>query len=326
MQLSSEKKTVDMRGAYGDALVELGKTDARIVCVGGDTTDSLKTKKFGDKYPERMFNVGIAEANLVSIAAGLAIVGKVAFASTYAAFVPGRAVDQIRNAICYPKLSVKLVVSHGGLTVGPDGATHQQIEDIGTTRSMPNMNVLMPADGVAVRHLVKEMVDTPGPFYMRLARPATELVYADSTPADQFKIGRGNVLVEGSDATIIACGLMVAKALEASAALKRAAGLSVRVVDMFTIKPIDTGLVARCAKETGALVTAEEHNILGGLGAAVAEAAGETYPVPIRRVGVRDVFGESCRDEEVDTLLEQHGMTATEIARSVAEARSRARR
>ena len=161
MQLSSEKKTVDMRGAYGDALVELGKTDARIVCVGGDTTDSLKTKKFGDKYPERMFNVGIAEANLVSIAAGLAIAGKVAFASTYAAFVPGRAVDQIRNAICYPKLSVKLVVSHGGLTVGPDGATHQQIEDIGTTRAMPNMNVLLPADGVAVRHLVKAMGDTP---------------------------------------------------------------------------------------------------------------------------------------------------------------------
>ena len=326
MLLSSEKKTVDMRGAYGDALVELGKTDARIVCVGGDTTDSLKTKKFGDKYPERMFNVGIAEANLVSIAAGLAIAGKVSFASTYAAFVPGRAVDQIRNTICYPRLSVKLVVSHGGLTVGPDGASHQQIEDIGTTRSMPNMRVLMPADGVAVRHLVKAMVDTPGPFYMRLARPTTELIYADSTPADQFEIGRGNVLVEGSDATIIACGLMVAKALEASAALKRDAGLSVRVVDMFAIKPIDTELVARCAKETGAIVTAEEHNILGGLGAAVSEAAGETYPVPIKRVGVRDVFGESCRDEEVDTLLEQHGLTATEIARSVAEARSRARR
>ncbi|MGI0018837.1 MAG: transketolase family protein [Nitrososphaera sp.] len=325
MLLSSEKKTVDMRGAYGDALVELGKTDARIVCVGGDTTDSLKTKKFGDKYPERMFNVGIAEANLVSIAAGLAIAGKVSFASTYAAFVPGRAVDQIRNTICYPRLSVKLVVSHGGLTVGPDGASHQQIEDIGTTRSMPNMRVILPADGVAVRHLVKEMVDTPGPFYMRLARPTTELIYADSTPADQFRVGRGNTLVEGSDATIIACGLMVAKALEASAALKRD-GLSVGVVDMFTIKPIDTELVARCAKETGALVTAEEHNIIGGLGAAVSEAAGETYPVPIKRVGVRDVFGESCRDEEVDTLLEQHGLTATEIARSVIEARSRARR
>ena len=325
MLLSSEKKTVDMRGAYGDALVELGKTDPRIVCVGGDTTDSLKTKKFGDKYPERMFNVGIAEANLVSIAAGLAIAGKVSFASTYAAFVPGRAVDQIRNTICYPKLSVKLVVSHGGLTVGPDGASHQQIEDIGTTRSMPNMRVLLPADGVAVRHLVKEMVDAPGPFYMRLARPTTELVYADTTPAEQFKIGRGNTLVDGSDATIIACGLMVAKALEAAEALKRD-GLSVRVVDMFTIKPIDTELVAKCAKETGAIATAEEHNIIGGLGAAVSEAAGETYPVPIKRVGVRDVFGESCRDEEVDTLLDRHGLTATEIARSVVEARSRVKR
>ena len=325
MLLSSEKKTVDMRGAYGDALVELGKTDPRIVCVGGDTTDSLKTKKFGDKYPDRMFNVGIAEANLVSIAAGLAIAGKVSFASTYAAFVPGRAVDQIRNTICYPKLSVKLVVSHGGLTVGPDGASHQQIEDIGTTRSMPNMRVLLPADGVAVRHLVKEMVDAPGPFYMRLARPTTELVYADTTPAEQFKIGRGNTLVDGSDATIIACGLMVAKALEAAEALKRD-GLSVRVVDMFTIKPIDTELVAKCAKETGAIATAEEHNIIGGLGAAVSEAAGETYPVPIKRVGVRDVFGESCRDEEVDTLLDRHGLTATEIARSVVEARSRVKR
>lgn len=325
MLLSSEKKTVDMRGAYGDALVELGKSDPRIVCVGGDTTDSLKTKKFGDKYPERMFNVGIAEANLVSIAAGLSIGGKVAFASTYAAFLPGRCVDQIRNTICYPRLNVKLVVSHGGLTVGPDGASHQQIEDFSTTRAMPNMRVLIPADGVSVRHLVKAMVDTPGPFYMRLARPTTELVYADSTPAEQFRVGRGNVMVDGSDATIIACGLMVAKALEASEALKRDKGWSVRVVDMFTVKPVDAELVARCAKETGAIATAEEHNIIGGLGAAVSEAAGETYPVPIRRVGVRDTFGESARDEEVDTLLEQYGLTATDIAKAVVEARSRAR-
>jgi transketolase len=326
MLLSSEKKAVDMRGAYGDALVELGRTDSRIVCVGGDTTDSLKTKKFGDKYPDRMFNVGIAEANLVSIAAGLAIAGKIAFASTYAAFVPGRAVDQIRNTICYPRLDVKLVVSHGGLTVGPDGASHQQIEDISTTRAMPNMRVMLPADAVATKHLVKAMVDTPGPFYMRLARPTTELVYAESAPAEQFRVGRGNVLVDGSDATIIACGLMVGKALEAAAALKRDKGLHARVVDMFTVKPIDTELVARCARETGAIVTAEEHNILGGLGSAVSEAAGETYPVPIRRVGVRDRFGESCRDEEVDRLLEQHGLTATEIARSVVEARSRVRK
>lgn len=325
MLLSSEKKTADMRGAYGDALVELGKVDPRIVCVGGDTTDSLKTKKFGDKYPDRMFNVGIAEANLVSIAAGLAIAGKVSFASTYAAFIPGRAVDQIRNTICYPALNVKLVVSHGGLTVGPDGASHQQIEDLSTTRAMPNMRVIVPSDAVAVRHLIKTIANTPGPFYMRLARPTTELVYSESAPAEQFTVGMGNVLVEGSDATIIACGLMVGKALEAASTLKREQGFAVRVVDMFTIKPVDTELVAKCAKETGAIVTAEEHNIIGGLGSAVSEAAGETYPVPIKRVGVRDTFGESARDEEVDTLLEQYGLTATEIAKAVVEARSRAR-
>jgi transketolase len=325
MLLSSEKKTADMRGAYGDALVELGKSDLRIVCVGGDTTDSLKTKKFGDKFPERMFNVGIAEANLVSVAAGLAIAGKVAFASTYAAFIPGRAVDQIRNTICYPALSVKLVVSHGGLTVGPDGASHQQIEDLSTTRAMPNMRVVVPADAVSVRHLIRVIVNTPGPFYMRLARPTTELVYSESTPAEQFIIGKGNVLVDGSDATIIACGLMVGKALDAASALKREQGLSVRVVDMFTIKPVDTWLVAKCARETGAIATAEEHNIIGGLGSAVSEAAGETYPVPIKRVGVRDTFGESARDEEVDTLLEQYGLTTTEIAKAVVEARSRAK-
>jgi len=325
MLLSSEKKTADMRGAYGDALVELGKLDLRIVCVGGDTTDSLKTKKFGDKFPERMFNVGIAEANLVSVAAGLAIAGKIAFASTYAAFIPGRAVDQIRNTICYPALSVKLVVSHGGLTVGPDGASHQQIEDLSTTRAMPNMRVIVPADAVAVKHLIRSMVNMSGPFYMRLARPTTELVYSESAPPEQFTVGRGNVLVDGSDATIIACGLMVGKALEAASTLKRQHGLSARVVDMFTIKPLDTELVAKCARETGAIATAEEHNIIGGLGSAVSEATGETYPVPVKRVGVRDTFGESARDEEVDVLLEQYGLTATEIARAVVEARSRAK-
>src|SRR5581483_3315485 len=187
MQLSSEKKTADMRGAYGDALVEIGKDDSRIVCVGGDTTDSLKTKKFGDKYPDRMFNVGIAEANLVSIAAGLAIGGKIAFASTYAAFIPGRCLDQIRNAICYPQLNVKLVVSHAGLTVGPDGASHQQIEDIANMRAVPNMRVIVPADAVAVKHIIRLVADTKGPFYVRLARPSNEVVYPDR--ADLFKVG-----------------------------------------------------------------------------------------------------------------------------------------
>jgi len=323
MLLSSEKKTADMRGAYGDTLVELGRDDPRIVCVGGDTTDSLKTKKFGDKYPERMFNVGIAEANLVSVAAGLSIAGKIAFASTYAAFIPGRCVDQIRNTICYPKLNVKLVVSHGGLTVGPDGASHQQIEDIASMRAIPNMRVIVPADAIAVKHLIRTIASTPGPFYMRLARPSSEVIYADQP--ESFEIGRGNVLEDGSDATVIACGLMVGRAREAAAELKKK-GVSCRVVDMFSIKPLDMDLVAKCAKETGAIATAEEHNIVGGLGGAVSEVTAETYPVPVKRVGVRDTFGESARDEEIETLLEQYGLTATEIAKAVLEARSRNRK
>lgn len=323
MLLSSEKKTADMRGAYGDTLVELGRDDPRIVCVGGDTTDSLKTKKFGDKYPERMFNVGIAEANLVSVAAGLSIAGKVAFASTYAAFIPGRCVDQIRNTICYPSLNVKLVVSHGGLTVGPDGASHQQIEDLASMRAIPNMRVIIPADAVAVKHLIKIIARMPGPFYMRLARPSSEVIYADQ--AESFEVGRGNVLDEGSDATIIACGLMVGRALEAARELK-GRGVSCRVVDMFSIKPIDKDLVTKCARDTGAIATAEEHNIIGGLGGAVSEVTAETYHVPVKRVGVHDIFGESARDEEIDTLLEQYGLTATEIAKAVLEARSRSRK
>ncbi|HEY1211657.1 MAG TPA: transketolase family protein [Nitrososphaera sp.] len=320
MLLSSEKRTADMRGAYGDTLVELGKDDPRVVCVGGDTTESLKTKKFGDKYPERMFNVGIAEANLVSVAAGLAIAGKIAFASTYAAFIPGRCVDQIRNTICYPLLNVKLVVSHSGLTVGPDGASHQQIEDIAGMRAIPNMRVLVPADAVAVKYLIKLIAYTHGPFYMRLSRPSCEVIYADQ--AGSFELGRGNIIQDGSDATIIACGLMVSRALEAAKELKRK-GISCRVVDMFSIKPIDKDLVARCAKETGAIATAEEHNIIGGLGGVISEVVGETYPVPIKRVGIHDVFGESARDEEIDMLLEQYGLTSAEIARAVVEARSR---
>ncbi|HET7391411.1 MAG TPA: transketolase family protein [Nitrososphaeraceae archaeon] len=323
MQLSSEKKTADMRGVYGDTLVELGRIYKEVVCVGADTTDSLKTKKFGDKYPDRMFNVGIAEANLVSIAAGLAIAGKIAFASTYAAFLPGRCLDQIRNAICYPNLNVKLVVSHAGLTVGPDGASHQQIEDFSTMRSIPNIRVIVPADAVSVKHLIKSIVQTPGPFYVRLARPSSDILYAEES---LFKIGKGNILRDGSDATIISCGLMVTRSLEAADILKRNESISCRVVDMFSIKPIDTDLVEKCGKETGAIATAEEHNVIGGLGGAVAEASTESYPVPIKRIGIHDTFGESARDEEIEALLEKYGLTSTEIARAVVEARGRSKR
>jgi transketolase len=323
MQLSSEKKTADMRGVYGDTLVELGRVYKEVVCVGADTTDSLKTKKFGDKYPDRMFNVGIAEANLVSIAAGLAIAGKIAFASTYAAFLPGRCLDQIRNAICYPNLDVKLVVSHAGLTVGPDGASHQQIEDVSTMRSIPNIRIIVPADAVSVKHLIKSIVQIHGPFYVRLARPSSDILYAEES---LFEIGKGNILRDGSDATIISCGLMVTRSLEAADVLKRNEGISCRVVDMFSIKPIDTDLVEKCGRETGAIATAEEHNVIGGLGGAVAEASAESYPVPLKRIGIRDTFGESARDEEIEALLEKYGLTSMEIARAVMEARGRSKR
>jgi transketolase len=320
MQLSSEKKTQDMRSVYADTLVELGQSHHEIVCVGADTTDSIKTKKFGDRFPDRMFNVGIAEANLVSIAAGLAISGKIAFASTYAAFLPGRCLDQIRNAICYPNLNVKLVVSHAGLTVGPDGASHQQIEDFSTMRSIPNMRVIVPADAVSVRHLIRIVAKTGGPFYVRLARPSSEVVYAENAP---FELGKANILREGSDATIMACGLMVTRSLEAAQILKRNQDISCRVVDMFSIKPIDKNLVAKCGQDTGAIVTAEEHNIVGGLGGAVAEASVESYPVPMKLVGINDTFGESARDEEIDLLMEKYALSSKNIAQAVVDTRSR---
>jgi transketolase len=320
MQLSSEKKTQDMRSVYADTLVELGQSHHEIVCVGADTTDSIKTKKFGDRYPDRMFNVGIAEANLVSIAAGLAISGKIAFASTYAAFLPGRCLDQIRNAICYPNLNVKLVVSHAGLTVGPDGASHQQIEDFSTMRSIPNMRVIVPADAVSVRHLIRIVAKTSGPFYVRLARPSSEVIYAENA---MFELGKANILHEGSDATIIACGLMVTRSLEAAHILKRNQDISCRVVDMFSIKPVDKNIVAKCGQDTGAIVTAEEHNIVGGLGGAVAEASVESYPVPMKLVGINDTFGESARDEEIDLLMEKYALSSKNIAQAVVDTRSR---
>jgi transketolase len=324
MQLSSEKKSADMRSAFGDTLVELGKINHNIVCVGGDTTESVKTKKFGDHYPDRLFNVGIAEANLVSVAAGLAIAGKIAFASTYAAFLPGRCLDQIRNTICYPNLNVKLIVSHAGLTVGPDGASHQQIEDFSTMRAIPNMRVIVPADAISVRQLIRIIADTPGPFYVRLARPSSEVIYEENEIS--FNLGSGNILRDGSDATIMSCGLMVTRSLKAADLLERDESISCRVVDMFSIKPIDSDLIAKCSKETGAIVTVEEHNIIGGLGSAVAEVTAENYPIPMKRIGINDTFGESARDEEIDILLEKYGLTATEITEAVVQCRRRSKR
>tara|TARA_B100000029_G_scaffold43584_1_gene40364 strand:+ start:6894 stop:7871 length:978 start_codon:yes stop_codon:yes gene_type:complete len=323
--MSTEVKFGDMRTAYGNSLVELGEEDENVVVLGADTTDSLKTAGFGKKFPQRFFNVGIAEANLVSVAAGLAYSGKTSFASTYAIFLPGRCVDQIRNAIAYPSrpdkkgLNVKLVVSHGGLSVGADGGSHQQLEDIAIMRAMPNMRVLIPADSIAVSKLTWTIAQQYGPFYMRMARSKVPIVHTES---QEFEIGKGITLRDGSDCTIAACGITVSMALEAADQLKQE-GISCRVIDCFTIKPIDKEILEKAARETGAIVTCEEHNILGGFGSSVAEIISESYPVPIRRIGAQDMFGESARDNEISQLLEKHGITSINITNTVKEIQSR---
>jgi transketolase len=314
----------DMRTEYSKSLISVGEQDPNVVVLGADTTDSLKTAGFGKKFPERFFNVGIAEANLVSVAAGLAYSGKTAFASTYAIFLPGRCVDQIRNAIAYPSpgnkkgLNVKLVVSHGGLTVGADGGSHQQIEDIAIMRVIPNMKVLLPADSVAVSKLTWIIAQQYGPFYMRMCRSKTPIIHNNS---QEFQIGKAITVRDGSDCTIAACGITVKMALDAANLLNQD-GISCRVVDCFSIKPIDKELLEKAARETGAIVTCEEHNVMGGFGSAVSEVISESYPVPIRRIGVQDKFGESARDNEISQLLEKHGLTPINITNMVKEARS----
>ena len=223
--------------------------------------------------------------------------------------------DQIRNAICYPSLDVKLVVSHAGLTVGPDGASHQQIEDLSIMRSIPNMRVLAPADSVSVFKIIKNIADIQGPFYVRLARPSSEIIYDDNE--SEFQIGKANILQDGSDITIIGCGLMVYKVIKTAKILKEKFHISARIIDSYSIKPLDSDLVIKAGQETGAIITVEEHNIIGGLGSAVAEVCSESHPCFIKRVGVRDTFGESARDSELNILLEHYGLTEKEIERAV---------
>ena len=317
----------DMRTVYGETLIKLGEENTKIVVVGADTTDSLKTKPFGKQFPNRFFNVGIAEANLITLAAGLANEGKIPFASTYAAFLPGRCVDQIRNAIAYPSrngkngLNVKMVVSHGGLSVGPDGGSHQQLEDIAIMRVIPNVKVFVPSDAIAVEKLTQLIAQVYGPCYMRLARSKTPIIYQKE---QEFKIGKGIVLRDGSDCTIVACGITVSIALEAADSLKRE-GISCRVIDMFSIKPIDSELLENAARETGGIVTCEEHNVMAGFGSAVAETVSETYPVLVKRIGVKDQFGESARDNEIPLLFEKHDITSIHISNTVKAIRSQTR-
>lgn len=298
-----------MRDALAEALLELGAKDSRIVVLGADTSVSIKTSLFADRYPERFFNVGIAEANMIGISAGLALAGKIPFVSTYSAFVPGKCLDQIRNAIAYPNLNVKIVSSHGGITVGPDGASHQTIEDVAAMRAIPHMSVVIPADANATRALVGQSSKTPGPFYIRLSRANVPEIHQS---VSGLEIGKAKLLREGSDVTIIACGVMVNEAIEAAKFLSKE-GISAEVMDSHTLKPIDHDPIIKTARKTGRIVTAEEQNILGGLGSAVAEVVSESYPVPVSRVGVRDTFGESGEYKE---LMVKYGLTSQVIVDS----------
>jgi len=295
-----------MRDAYGEALLELGVSNPKVVVLGADTTGSLKSGVFANDFPERFFNFGIAEQNLMGIAAGFALAGKIPFAGTYAIFVPGKCVDQIRNNIAYPNLSVKIVCSHGGISVGPDGASHQQVEDIAIMRTIPRMNVIVPSDAVSTRAIVKAIAEINGPFYVRLTRPSTPIVYENGF---EYRHGKATVVADGSDVSIIACGIMIPEAIKAAASLKRK-GVSAAVLDLPAIKPIDAETIVKFAQKCGRVVTAEEHNVMGGMGSAVAEVLCESRPTPMKRVGVMDTFGESG---EASELLKKYGLTSSDI-------------
>ena len=305
------KDLVATREAYGKTLVELGRENPNIVVLDADLSVSTKTAAFRKEFPDRFFDMGVAEQDMISTAAGLAACGKIVFASTFAVFGSGRAWDQVRMSVAYTRLNVKIAVTHAGITTGEDGASHQANEDIAIMRALPNMTVIVPADAVETVKVIREASRFYGPTYIRLSRPKTPIIY-DKKDYD-FKIGKGVVLRPGKKATIFACGLMVAKSLEAAEELKKK-NIDCRVVNLHTIKPIDKRLIVKCAEETGAVVTAEEHSIIGGLGGAVAEVLVENTCVPMVRVGVKDMFGESGKPEE---LLVKYGLTAQNIMNAV---------
>ena len=306
-------KKIATREAYGKALAALANTNENVVVLDADLSKSTKTADFKAVAPERFFNMGIAEGNMMGVAAGLSTCGKVPFVSTFAMFAAGRAFEQIRNSICYPKLNVKVCATHAGLTVGEDGASHQAIEDISLMRSVPNMVVINPADDIETEAAIKAVAEMEGPCYVRLGRMAVSRVNDEANY--NFVIGKGITLAEGNDVAIIATGIMVEAALEAKEELAKE-GINARVINIHTIKPIDEELIIKAAKETGVIVTAEEHSIIGGLGSAVAEVVSEKCPVPVLRVGVKDTFGESGKPNE---LLEKYGLTSNNIVNKVKE-------
>lgn len=301
-----------IRQSYGEALADLGKKNEKIVVLDADLSSATKTNIFAKEFPERFLDMGIAEANMIGTAAGLATCGKIPYVSTFAAFAAGRAYDQIRCSVCYPKLNVKICVTHSGITVGEDGATHQMIEDISMMRTMPNMTVMTTSDDVETKWAVEEISKIEGPVYLRLARVKTSKIYDEN---QKFEIGKAIQIGEGTDATIFATGVTVEQALIAKEELQKQ-GIEVRVVDMHTIKPIDKEMIIKCAKETKKLISVEDHSIIGGLGSAISEVLTENYPVKLKRIGIKDCFGRSGKAEE---LIKYFGIDSESIKKAVQE-------
>ena len=300
------------REAYGNALAAIGKEDSSIVVLDADLSKSTKTNVFAKECPDRFFDMGIAESNMAATAAGLAIGGNTVFMSSFAVFATGRCFEIIRNSICYPKLNVKVAATHAGVTVGEDGGSHQSIEDIAIMRVLPNMQVFVPADGIETEHMVRYMAKEEGPMYLRLGRSGQPVLFDESY---HFEPGKSAVLKDGADVALIACGLMVSKALEAAEMLKDE-GIDAAVINASSLKPFDADTVIAYAEKCGAIVTAEEHSVIGGLGSAVAEVLAENRPCPMTMVGVKDRFGQSGKP---DALLKEYGLTAEEIAAKAKE-------
>ena len=298
------------RQSYGEALLELGKENKNIVVFDADLSTATKTNIFAKEFPERFYDMGIAEQNMISTAAGMSTCGKIPYASTFAVFAAGRAYDQIRNSVCYPKLNVKICATHAGVTVGEDGATHQMIEDISLMRTLPNMTVLSTSDDVQTKWAVKEISKINGPVYLRLSRLATPIIYGEN---QKFEIGKAVQIGEGTDATIFATGVTVSEAIRTQEILENK-GIKVRVVDIHTVKPIDKDMVIKCAKETKNLISVEDHNVIGGLGSAISEVLTEEYPVKLVRMGINDTFGKSGKAIE---LMQYFGITAENIVEKV---------
>lgn len=307
MNLEIKKAT---RQSYGEKLAELGRKNKDIVVLDADLSSATKTSIFAKEFPDRFFNMGIAEQDMMGTAAGMSTFGKIPYVSTFAVFAAGRAYDQIRNSICYPNLNVKICATHSGVTVGEDGATHQMLEDIGMMRGLPNMTVISTSDDTQTKWAVEEIAKIKGPVYLRLCRLDTPLIYE---PTRKFEIGKAEQIGEGTKATVFATGVMVSEAIKAQQELEKQ-GINIRVVDIHTIKPIDKEMIVKCAKETEKLISIEDHSIIGGLGTAISEVLIEEYPKKLTKMGIKDEFGKSGKATE---LLQYYGLTAEKIIEQV---------